>query len=83
MQMISFLLLLIFMKVEKLKIIGGQLRGVLTKCILFQLPISLEYQTWYPLYAKVQPFYLIIKHAKHLIIIFININENFRNERKS
>ena len=52
-----------------------------SKCLLFQLPIALEYQTWNQIYAKVQPFYLMIKYTKYLIIIFININENIRNER--
>ena len=41
-----------------------------------------EYQPWYQIYAKVQPFYLMIKYANYLIIIFIYITENIRNERK-
>ena len=57
--------------------------GVPTKCLLFQLPIAIEYQTWNQIYAKVQPFYLMIKYTNYLIITFININENIRNERKS
>ena len=35
------------------------------------------------IYAEVQPFYLMIKYTNYLIIIFIKINENIRNERKS
>ena len=52
-----------------------------TKCLL--LPIVPEYKTWYQIYAKVQPFYLMIKYVNDLNIIFMNINENIRNERKS
>ena len=44
-----------------------------TKCLL--LSIASTYQTWYQIYAKVQPFYLMIKYANYLIIIFMNINE--------
>ena len=33
--------------------------------------------------AKEQPFYLMIKYANFLIIIFMNINENIRTERNS
>ena len=54
-----------------------------TKCLLFQLPLALEYQTWNQIYAKLQQFYLMIKYANYLIIIFMNINENIRNERIS
>ena len=54
-----------------------------TKCLLFQLPIALEYHTWYQIYAKVQPLYLMIKYTNYLSIIFLNINENIINERKS
>ena len=33
--------------------------------------------------VRYQPFYLLIRYANCLIIIFMNINENIRNERKS
>ena len=58
-------------------------RGVLRKFIIFQLVIALESLTCYQKDAKVQTFYLLIRYANFLIIIFMNINENIRNERKS
>ena len=48
------------------------------KCLLFQLPIALEYQTWYQICLGTT-----IKYANYIIIIFININENIRNEKKT
>ena len=53
------------------------------KFLNFQLPIAIKYQTWYQINAKVEPIYIMIRYANYLIIIFMNINENIRNERKS
>ena len=53
------------------------------KVLYFQLPIAIEYQTCYQINAKVDSIYIMIRCANYLIIIFMNINENIRNERKS
>ena len=58
-------------------------RGVPRKFLIFQFVIALENKTWYQTDAKIQTFYLLIRYANYLIIIFININENIRNARKS
>ena len=58
-------------------------RGVPRKFLIFQLVIALESQTWYQTEAKIPTFNLLIKYANYLIVIFMNINENIRNERKS
>ena len=60
-----------------------QYRGVPRKFLFFQLPIAIEYQTWFQIKAKVEPIYIMISYANYLIIISMNINENIRNERKS
>ena len=46
-------------------------------------PLQVSMILWYQIYAKVKSFYLMIKYANYQIIIFMNINENIRNERKS
>ena len=57
--------------------------GMPTRFLIFQLPFALEYQTWYPKYAQIHSFNLMIKYLKYLIIIFMNINENIiRDEKK-
>ena len=71
------------MKHEKLEKIVEQLRGVPRKFLYFQLPIAIEYQTWYQINAKVEPIYIKKRYANYLIITFMNIYENIRNERKS
>ena len=53
-----------------------------TKCLLFQLPIALEYQTWYQIYAKVQPFYLMKKYANYLVIIFMILMKTLEMREK-
>ena len=58
-------------------------RGVPRKFLIFQLVIASESQTWYQTEAKIPTFYLLIRYANYLIVIFMNINENIRNERKS
>ena len=60
-----------------------QFRCVSRKYLYFQLPIAIEYQTWYQINAKVEPIYMMIRYANYLIIISMNNNENIRNERKS
>ena len=55
--------------------------GVPRKFLIFQLVIALENQTWYQTDAKIQTFNLLIRYANYLIIIFMNINENIKNER--
>ena len=70
-------------KHEKLEKIVEQFRGVPRKLSYFQLPIAIEYQTLYEINAKVEPIYIMIRYANYLIILFMNINENIRNERKS
>ena len=57
--------------------------GMPRKVLYFQLPIAIEYQTCYQINAKVDSIYIMIRCANYLIIIFMNINENIRNERKS
>ena len=54
----------------------------LEKIPIFQLLIALENQAWYNTDSKMQTFYLLIRYANYLIIIFMNINENIWNERK-
>ena len=51
--------------------------------LYFQLPIAIEYQTWYEINAKVEPIYIMLRYANYLIIISMNINENIKIERKS
>ena len=58
-------------------------RGVPRKIFICQLVIALERQTWYQTKAKTPTFYLLIRYANYLVVIFMNINENIRNERKS
>ena len=58
-------------------------RGVPRKFLIFQLVIALESRTWYQTEAKIPTFNLLIKYANYLIVIFMNINENIRNQRKS
>ena len=58
-------------------------RGVPRRILIFQLVIALESQTWYQTEAKIPTFYLMIRYANYLVVIFMNINENIRNERKS
>ena len=58
-------------------------RGVPRNLLIFQLVIALESQTWYQTEAKIPYFYLLIRYANYLIVIFVNINEDIRNERKS
>ena len=53
--------------------IGEKSRSVPRKCLIFQLVIALESQTWYQTNAKIPTFYLVIRYANYLIIIFINI----------
>ena len=57
--------------------------GVPRQFLIFQLVIALENQTWYQTDSIIQIFYLLIRYANNLIIIFMNINESARNERKS
>ena len=63
------------------RIIREKCRGVPRKFLIFQLVIALENQTWYQTDAIIQTFYLLIRYANNLIIIFMNINENAKNER--
>ena len=58
-------------------------RDVPRKFLIIQLVIALENQTWYQTDAKIQTFYLLIRYANYLIIVFMYIYENIRNERKS
>ena len=51
--------------------------------LIFQLVTVLESQTWYQPNTKIPNFYPLIRYANYLIIIFIYINENIRNYRKS
>ena len=45
--------------------------------------IYLSYSKSYQIKAKKQKVYLLVRYANRLICIFININENLRNVRKS
>ena len=56
-------------------------RGVPRKILIFKLVNALENQTWYQTNAKILTFYLSIRYANYLIIIFMNINESIRNEK--
>ena len=58
-------------------------RDIPRKFLIFQLVIAFESQTWYQTVAKIPTFYLLIRYANYLIVIFMNINKNIRNERKS
>ena len=40
--------------------------GIPTKSIITQLPISLDYQTWYQTDTKIQSFYPVVQHANSL-----------------
>ena len=40
--------------------------GIPTKLIISQLPISLDYQTWYQTDTKIQSFYPVVQHANDL-----------------
>ena len=72
------------MKTKKLREILKENRGSIpTKFSILHLFIKLEYQRWYPIRANIQPFYLLISQGNYLITIFMNINENIRNERES
>ena len=61
---------------EKLKIYEG---GVLTKVLISQLLITREYQTWYQINAKTNPFYSVAGCIHYLIPVFMNINGNIWN----
>ena len=39
--------------------------GTPTKLIISQLPISLDYQTWYQTDIKMQSFYPVVQHANN------------------
>ena len=62
---------------------GEKKVGIDLKFLIFQFVIALENQTWHQTDAKIQTFYLLMRYANYLVIIFMNINENIRNERKS
>ena len=57
------------------------LKGVRTKILISQQQLILEYLTWYHINSSAYQFYLMDGYTNYLICIFINIKENFRNER--
>ena len=69
-------------KYEELGKKHGKNRRVPAKFLIFQLPIALEYQTWYQSKSYIHPYYLMIKYLNYLIIIIMKINENIIEERK-
>ena len=54
-----------------------------TKSIVSRVLLFLEHKTWCQIEAKTHTFLLIVRYINHLICIFMNINENFKNVVKS
>ena len=56
--------------------------GIPTKSIISQLILTIDYETWYQIKEQIHAFYLMVSDANYLICIFMNTNENFKNEGK-
>ena len=53
-----------------------------TKSIVSSVLLFLEHKTWYQIKAKTKTFLPMVRYVNYLICIFININENLKNEVK-
>ena len=54
-----------------------------TKSLVSRVLLLLEHKTWYQIKAKTQTFHPMVRYVNYLICIFMNINENLKNEVKS
>ena len=53
-----------------------------TKSIVSRVLLFLEHKTWYQIKAKTQTFLPMVRYVNYPICIFMNINENLKNEVK-
>ena len=53
-----------------------------TKSIVSSVLLILEHKTWYQIKAKTKTFLPVVRYVNYLVYIFMNINENLKNEVK-
>ena len=54
-----------------------------TKLIVSSVLLFLEHKTWYQIKDKTKTLLPMVRYINYLICIFMNINENLKNEVKS
>ena len=54
-----------------------------TKSIHSRSSLIVEHLNWCQIKALTHVFFPVVRYVNHLISIFMNVNENFRNERKN
>ena len=60
-----------------------KIKGViLIKLLVFQLLVALNCQTWFKIDAKTQCLYPVVQYTNDLILLFVNVFWNIRNNRK-
>ena len=59
------------------------LRDILKKILISQLLVVLNCQTWFEIDAKTQFLNPVVQYTNDLILLFMNIIWNIRNNRKN
>ena len=54
--------------------------GYPSKSLVSTVLLIIEHKTWYQIKAETQTFRHIVRFVNYLICIFMNINENLKNE---
>ena len=57
--------------------------GISTKSIVSRVLLFLEHTPWYQIEAKTHNFLPMVRYLYYLICIFMNINEDLKNEVKN
>ena len=60
-----------------------KLRGYTYKITRSQLLVALNCQTWFKIDAKTQFLYPVVQYTNDLILLFMNVIWNIRNDRKN
>ena len=56
---------------------------ILIKLLISQLLVALYFQTWFKIDAKTQFLYQVVQYTNNLILLFMNVIWNTRNNRKN
>ena len=56
---------------------------ILIKLLISQLLVALYFQTWFKIDAKTQFLYQVVQYTNYLILLFMTVIWNIRNNRKS
>ena len=70
---------------KTLEIIGKMQKNkgvILIKLLISQLLVSLNCQTWFKIDAKTKFLYTVVQYTNDLILLFMNVIWNIRNNRK-